>query len=83
MCIINILTIEKKAYIIIPSTDIWLHENKSYDSIKEIITQLRISDKNIEQKIYVSNLEYIGYESVDLEKTNNNSILIYVIIKQN
>ena len=64
--------IHKKTYIIIPSTDIWLHENKSYDNIKNIITQLRLSDDNIEQNIYISNLEYTCSESTDLEKTTNN-----------
>lgn len=61
----------KIAYIIIPSTDIWLHENSSYNNIKVIITQLRIADSNIEQKIFISNLNYTRSNLNDIEKNIN------------
>ena len=46
----------KKAYIIIPYIDSydWEIENKSYEKVRNIISQMRNIDKNIEQKIFVS-----------------------------
>jgi predicted helicase len=45
----------KKAYVIIPyiDTDDWETENKSYEKIRNIISQMRNVDENIEQKIFV------------------------------
>ena len=49
----------KKAYVIIPyiDTDDWERENKSYEKVRNIVSQTRNVDKNIEQKISVSSLE--------------------------
>ena len=46
----------KKAYVIIPyiDTDEWETENKSYEKVRNIISQMRNVDENIEQKILVS-----------------------------
>ena len=46
----------KKAYVIIPyiDSDDWTVENKSYEKIRNIISQMRNVDKNIEQKIFIS-----------------------------
>ena len=46
----------KKAYVIIPyiDTDDWETENKSYEKVRTIISQMRNVDENIEQKIFVS-----------------------------
>lgn len=46
----------KKAYIIIPyiDSDDWESENKSYQKVRNIISQMRNIDENIEQKIFVS-----------------------------
>ena len=46
----------KKAYVIIPyiDTDEWETENKSYEKVRNIISQMRNVDENIEQKIFVS-----------------------------
>ena len=49
----------KKAYVIIPyiDTDDWEIENKSYEKVRNIISQMRNVGENIEQKISVSSLE--------------------------
>jgi predicted helicase len=46
----------KKAYVIIPyiDADDWEIENKSYEKIRHIISQMRNIDENIEQKLFVS-----------------------------
>ena len=46
----------KKAYIIIPyiDTEDWQSENKPYDTVRTITSQMRNVDENIEQKIIVS-----------------------------
>ena len=46
----------KKAYVIIPyiDTDDWETENKSYEKVRTIVSQMRNVDENIEQKIFVS-----------------------------
>ena len=46
----------KKAYIIIPyiDTNDWQNENKSYEKVRNIVSQMRNIDENIEQKIFVS-----------------------------
>jgi superfamily II DNA or RNA helicase len=46
----------KKAYIIIPyiDTDDWETKNKSYEKVRNIVSQMRNIDENIEQKIFVS-----------------------------
>jgi len=46
----------KKAYVIIPyiDTDDWETENKSYEKVRNIISQMRNVDENIEQKIFLS-----------------------------
>jgi len=46
----------KKAYVIIPYIDSndWETENKSYEKVRHIISQMRNIDENIEQKIFVS-----------------------------
>ena len=46
----------KKAYIIIPYIDVdnWQTENKSYEKVRNIISQMRNIDENIEQKLFVS-----------------------------
>jgi superfamily II DNA or RNA helicase len=43
----------KKAYVIIPyiDTDDWETENKSYEKVRTIVSQMRNIDENIEQKI--------------------------------
>ena len=48
----------KKAYVIIPyiDADDWETENKSYEKVRTIVSQMRNIDENIEQKIVV----YIG-----------------------
>jgi superfamily II DNA or RNA helicase len=48
----------KKAYVIIPyiDSDDWETENKSYEKVRTIVSQMRNIDENIEQKIVV----YIG-----------------------
>ena len=45
----------KKAYVIIPyiDTDDWENKNKSYEKVRNIISQIRNIDENIEQKISV------------------------------
>jgi superfamily II DNA or RNA helicase len=47
---------DKKAYIIIPyiDTDDWETENKSYEKVRNIVSQMRNVDESIEQKIFVS-----------------------------
>jgi hypothetical protein len=46
----------KKAYNIIPyiDTDDWEKENKSYEKVRNVVSQMRNVDENIEQKIFVS-----------------------------
>lgn len=46
----------KKAYVIIPyiDTDDWESEDKSYDKVRTIISQMRNVDEHIEEKIFVS-----------------------------
>jgi predicted helicase len=46
----------KKAYVIIPyiDTDDWEKENKSYEKVRTIVSQMRNVDENIEQKISLS-----------------------------
>ena len=46
----------KKAYVIIPyiDADDWETENKSYDKVRTIVSQMRNVDENIEQKIFLS-----------------------------
>ena len=46
----------KKAYVIIPYIDVddWETENKSYQKVRNIVSQMRNVDENIEQKIFVS-----------------------------
>ena len=46
----------KKAYIVIPyiDSDDWDIENKSYEKVRNIISQIRNIDENIEQKIFIS-----------------------------
>jgi superfamily II DNA or RNA helicase len=45
----------KKAYVIIPyiNTDDWKTENKSYEKVRNIVSQMRNVDENIEQKVFV------------------------------
>lgn len=53
---LDIKTPNKKAYIIIPymNTDDWETKNKSYEKVRNIVSQMRNIDENIEQKIFVS-----------------------------
>ena len=46
----------KKAYVIIPyiDADDWETEDKSYEKVRTIVSQMRNVDENIEQKIFVS-----------------------------
>jgi len=46
----------KKAYVIIPyiDADDWETQDKSYDKVRTIVSQMRNVDENIEQKIFVS-----------------------------
>jgi superfamily II DNA or RNA helicase len=46
----------KKAYVIIPyiDTDDWETENRSYEKVRNIVSQMRNQDENIKQKIVVS-----------------------------
>lgn len=46
----------KKAYVIIPYIDScdWETENRSYEKVRNIVSQMRNVDENIEQKIFVS-----------------------------
>lgn len=46
----------KKAYVIIPyiDEDDWETEDKSYDKVRTIVSQMRNVDENIEQKIFLS-----------------------------
>jgi superfamily II DNA or RNA helicase len=46
----------KKAYVIIPYIDScdWETENKSYEKVRNIVSQMRNVDENIEQKIFAS-----------------------------
>jgi predicted helicase len=46
----------KKAYVIIPyiDTNDWEIENKSYEKVRTIVSQMRNVDENIEQKIFIS-----------------------------
>lgn len=46
----------KKAYVIIPyiDADDWETSNKSYEKVRNIVSQMRNVDENIEQKIFVS-----------------------------
>ena len=46
----------KKAYVIIPyiDTDDWEIKNKSYEKVRNIVSQMRNLDENIEQKIFLS-----------------------------
>jgi predicted helicase len=46
----------KKAYVIIPyiDEDDWETEDKSYEKVRTIVSQMRNVDENIEQKIFVS-----------------------------
>ncbi len=48
----------KKAYIIIPyiNTNDWKDNNKSYEKVRNIISQMRNVDESIEQKIYAYDL---------------------------
>lgn len=49
----------KKAYVIIPyiDTDDWEKENKSYEKVRTIVSQMRNVDETIEQKIFLSTRE--------------------------
>ncbi len=55
----------KKAYVIIPyiDADDWETENKSYEKVRTIVSQMRNIDENIEQKIVV----YIGNKKNKLD----------------
>jgi superfamily II DNA or RNA helicase len=46
----------KKSYVIMPyiDTDDWETENKSYEKVRNIVSQMRNVDENIEQKVFVS-----------------------------
>ena len=46
----------KQAYIIIPYIDMddWENENKSFEKVRNVVSQLRNVDENIEQKIFIS-----------------------------
>ena len=46
----------KHAYVIIPyiDKDDWENENKSFEKVRNVVSQLRNVDENIEQKIFVS-----------------------------
>lgn len=46
----------KKAYVIIPyiDADDWETQDKSYDKVRTIVSQMRNVDENIEQKIFLS-----------------------------
>jgi superfamily II DNA or RNA helicase len=46
----------KKSYVIIPyiDTNNWEVESKSYEKVRNIVSQMRNNDETIEQKIYVS-----------------------------
>lgn len=59
----------KKAYVIIPyiDTDDWETENKSYEKVRTIVSQMRNVDENIEQKIIVS----VGKKQLKKKNTEN------------
>lgn len=60
----------KKAYVIIPyiDNDNWEYENKSFNKIRNIISQIRNVDKNIEQKIFLFVGEKEKKNRVKIEK---------------
>jgi hypothetical protein len=66
----------KKAYVIIPyiDTDDWEKENKSYEKVRTIVSQMRNVDENIEQKISLSLV-------MKREKINKNGIVLEGKIK--
>jgi superfamily II DNA or RNA helicase len=72
----------KKSYIIIPyiDTNDWEMENKSYEKVRTIVSQMRNVDESVEQKIFISigikkkkiekNEEEIYYEDYDFEENS-------------
>lgn len=64
----------KKAYIIIPyiDSDDWETENKSYEKVRNIVSQMRNVDETIEQKIFVSVGKKEKKEKPKKEKKINN-----------
>jgi predicted helicase len=66
----------KKAYVIIPYIDNndWTSKNKSYEKIRNIISQMRNVDENIEQKIFVS---VLGKEKKEITKKDEKEKNIY------
>ena len=64
----------KKAYVIIPyiDADDWETEDKSYEKVRTIVSQMRNVDENIEQKIFVS----VGKKEKK-EKTKKGERIIY------
>jgi superfamily II DNA or RNA helicase len=64
----------KKAYVIIPyiDEDDWETEDKSYEKVRTIVSQMRNVDENIEQKIFVS----VGKKEKK-EKTKKEERIIY------
>ena len=64
----------KKEYVIIPyiDADDWETEDKSYEKVRTIVSQMRNVDENIEQKIFVS----VGKKEKK-EKTKKGERIIY------
>jgi hypothetical protein len=69
---LEINNLNKKAYIIIPYIDNDNFENKSFEKVRNIISQMRNVDEKIEQKIFVS----LG-ERKKTTKTDNKIITNY------
>lgn len=64
----------KLSHIIIPSPDLWLYDNYSYNNIKYIIEQFRSNDHNIEHKIRLFNLN-LSYDKSSNNKSSNTDYL--------
>jgi len=68
----------KRAHVIIPyiDTDDWETENKSYEKVRNIVSQMRNVDENIEQKITISTKKKQKKNNVDaIDDSINSSVL--------
>ncbi len=76
-CRKNVLNPNKKAKIILPilSKDEWLNNNMDYKNVKEIIYQMGLEDKTIEQKIKVYNIDINKQRTYDIKNMKYNDIL--------
>lgn len=75
----------KKAYVIIPyiDTDDWEIKNKSYEKVRNIVSQMRNVDENIEQKIFLSVGKKEDTKKEDTKKEERRSYYEDYIFQEN